>query len=429
MRPAARLAAAIEILDQWQAEQGPLDRLLAAWGKTHRFAGKQDRLAIADRVYAALRRRAGAAHIMGTETSRALVLGSLLLEDRLTTEQLAALLAEGGPHAPAGLGDKEKERMGRATLDDAPLWIRGDYPHWLHAGLATDFGSALPREMAALAARAPLDLRVNTIRAPRKAARMALAGEGIAAEDTTHSPIGLRLPPGAPVQRSRAFLDGLVEVQDEGSQLVSLLAGAEPGATVVDLAAGAGGKSLALAAMMDNRGHILAADIDTARLERLQPRAERAGARIIETRLLQDWSGGPDPDFPELHTGADLVLLDAPCSGSGTWRRAPDAKWRLGPAQLAALCRTQATLLRRAAGLVKMGGRLVYVTCSILEAENEAQTAAFLAANPEFEPTFPTVPFPCHTKGLGILLTPALTGTDGFYCAIFRRKDGSSGRS
>jgi 16S rRNA (cytosine967-C5)-methyltransferase len=424
MRAAARLAAAIEILDLWLGQEGPAEPVLAQWGRAHRFAGKQDRVAIADRVYAALRRRSSTAWLMGVMTGRALVLGTLALEDGLGAAAIAKLLDEGGPHGPPPLIAEERARLEAGPPPGASPSTLGDYPDWLHPALEAAFGSALANEMAALAARAPFDLRVNTLRATRAEARDALAAEGIVAEECPHSPMGLRLPAGTPIQRSRTYLAGLVEIQDEGSQLVSLLAGAEPGMTVVDLAAGAGGKSLALAALMGNQGRIIAADIDPLRLERLSPRAMRAGARIIETRVLRPWTGGPDPDFPDLGEGADLVLLDAPCSGSGTWRRAPDAKWRLTASQLAGLGRTQEDLLARAAGLVKTGGRLAYITCSILAAENGTPAGAFLSGREDFEAALPAAPFPCYAKALGLTLTPARTGTDGFFFALFRRKAG-----
>jgi 16S rRNA (cytosine967-C5)-methyltransferase len=410
----------MEILDRWLAEGGAAEPLIAAWGRTHRFAGKKDRAAIADHVFAGLRRRASAAWLMGGESGRALVIGALA-RDGLDADAIAALLPV-EPHAPEPLGAAERMRLDAGLPDDTPPWIAGDYPQALHAELVQSLGEALLPEMNAMAARAPLDLRVNALKATRAEAKAALAAEGIAAVDGLHAPHGLRAPVGAPVQRSRAFAEGLVEIQDEGSQLVSMMAGAEPGMTVIDLAAGAGGKALAFAAMMANRGRIVASDIAPERLARLTPRAERAGARIIETRVLKPWQNGPDPSLADLTGMADLVLIDAPCSGSGTWRRAPDGKWRLGPAELQALWRAQAGLLARAGPMVKPGGRLVYVTCSLLASENEAPLAAFLQGNPDFEATEPPGGIPGYRKGPGLLLTPARTGTDGFFCAILRRK-------
>jgi len=372
---------------------------------------------------------------MGSETGRALVLGTLAHEDGFAADAIAALLAEGGLHAPSPLTELEHAALAKGPSAGVPPWVPGNYPAWLHDTLATRFGTTLSEEMTVLAARAPLDLRVNSLKANAEHARAVLRADGLDAAPCRFAPLGLRLPPGSAVTRSRAYLDGLVEVQDEGSQIASLLAGAEPGMTVIDLAAGAGGKSLALAASMGNAGQIIAADIDAERLARLAPRAARAGARIIERRVLRPWAGGADPDFPDLPGGVDLVVLDAPCSGSGTWRRNPESKWRLTPDALTDFARIQASLLDRAARLVRPGGRLAYMTCSILEAENSGAIHAFFERNAKFAIILPEEALNRSRFGaisglsgeVGIMLSPARTGTDGFFIALLRRKAEAAG--
>jgi 16S rRNA (cytosine967-C5)-methyltransferase len=264
--------------------------------------------------------------------------------------------------------------------------------------------------MAALVGRAPLDVRVNTLRTRFNEVRSALPD----ALPLPHAPSGLRLPAGTNVERLAAWRDGAIEVQDEGSQIVSSAAKAGPGMAVVDLCAGAGGKSLALAAAMDNRGRVLACDIDRARLSRLAPRAARAGVSIIETRLLDP--GREAAALTDWQDRADVVLVDAPCSGTGTWRRNPEARWRLTPERLDRLVTTQRTLLGIAATLVRPGGAMVYVVCSLLDAEGAGQVDAFLTRHRGWcaEPLALPAGRP-HSAGLR--LTPAHVGTDGFFVA------------
>jgi 16S rRNA (cytosine967-C5)-methyltransferase len=273
--------------------------------------------------------------------------------------------------------------------------------------------------MLAFTQAAPTDLRANTLKATRDEAMAALASAGIAAAPTPHSPVGLRLEGRANIAGLAAYRDGLVEVQDESSQLAALLAGAKPGMRVLDLCAGAGGKSLALAAAMGNRGAILACDSDAKRLARLAPRLARSGARIVETRALGGTSQAKDAlgKF-------DRVLVDAPCSGSGTWRRHPDAKWRLTPAKLAEYFVAQAALLRQAAEHVRPNGQVIYAVCSILPAEGAAQVEAFLSVNKGWrvipadtawrEASGSKAPF----DGPHMLLTPHRHRTDGFFAAV-----------
>ena len=287
------------------------------------------------------------------------------------------------------------------------------------------FGEELEREMAALNAGAPIDLRVNLLKADREAARRALAVEGIAAEPTPWSSIGLRLMERVPLGGLAAVKDGLVEVQDEGSQIAALLVDARPGMRVVDFCAGAGGKTLALAAQMANHGKLIACDVSARRLEKGARRLRRAGVDNVERRVL---TSERDKWVKRQAGGFDRVLVDAPCLGTGTWRRNPGYKWRVTPEELAGLIVRQQQILNSAARLVRPGGRLVYATCSVLHEENEAQADAFLAASPEFSVVPAAKVWHEAIGGVApggerfLRLTPARHGTDGFFVAIFERQ-------
>ncbi|GLK55440.1 16S rRNA (cytosine967-C5)-methyltransferase [Methylopila capsulata] len=429
MTPAAHAAAAIEVLADIETRHRPVASALKDWGSAHRFAGSGDRARIASLVYDALRRRSSLAWRMGAETPRALILGALAFVRQTPVDDLAAAFAA-SPHAPEPPTDAERAAIAAATLDGAPAHVRGDYPEWLDAGFARTFGDERAEEGAALAERAPLDLRVNAIKGDRPKAERALAHWKAA--PTPLSPFGLRVPltddgRGPPVQSEPAHLKGLVEVQDEGSQLAALVAGAAPGMQVVDFCAGAGGKTLALAATMDNRGQIYAHDNDVRRLSPLHDRAERAGVRNMQVRAPR----GEADVLADLVGRADLVLIDAPCTGAGTWRRNPDAKWRLKPAALEARIAEQDAVLAAAAPLVKPGGRLVYVTCSVLAEENEDRLAAFRAQFPAFRPVpaveaavsagLPALGAFATSGGDALLLGPRRSGTDGFFVAVLTR--------
>ena len=443
MTPAARLSAAIEVLSDIEARRRPAPDALKDWGLLHRFAGSGDRAGIAGLVYDALRRRASSAWIMGADKPRAVLIGMLKRERGMAVEAIAAL-CDGSRFAPAPLSEDEHARLTAASLDGAPPHVTGDYPEWLDARLAATFGDERAEEGAALASRAPLDLRVNTLEADRDKAAESLSD--LAPEPTRWSPFGLRIVLGADaknpaVHAEPAFLKGLVEIQDEGSQLAALLSGAKPGEQVIDLCAGAGGKTLALAAMMDNHGQLYATDTDKRRLAPIHARLERAGVRNVQVRTPRSSSsspasgGGPGQDvLADLAAKADLVLIDAPCTGTGAWRRNPDAKWRVRPGALAERLKEQAEALDRAAALVKPGGRIAYVTCSVLEEENGAQVRGFIAHHPDFA----VVP-PSDVVGAlgeraflfrravlatdeGLLMTPRRTDTDGFFVSLLRRQ-------
>lgn len=390
MTPAAQLQAAIEIVDGViaAAETGgaAADTLIARYFKTRRYAGSKDRRAVRDFAYAAIR-RAGERPVSG----RAAMVG--LAQDR---PEIAALF-DGSHNGPAPIGDE-------------PAAPAGIAPAWLEEKLAAALGRD---ELPALLERAPLDLRVNRLKAMR--AELLPQLPGALAGDL--SPDALRLPEGTKVEAMPVFEQGLIEVQDEGSQVIAAACAATSGSVAIDLCAGAGGKTLALAAMMMGRGRLVACDIDRARLSRLAPRAARAGADFVETRLLD--GGCEARSLSDLQGEADVVLIDAPCSGTGTWRRNPESRWRLTPARLERLRRTQAHVLDFGAPLVKLGGRLVYAVCSLLEEEGPMQVEAFLAANPGWQRLDPLAVG--RPAGPGRRLTPAHDGTDGFFIAVLGR--------
>lgn len=429
MTPAARIAAAIEILADIETRHRPASDALKDWGLSHRFAGAKDRAALASLIYDALRCRASAAFVMGDEASRAVILGALREMRGLAVDDIAALCTGQG-FAPAALSVAEAARLRSATLDGAPAHVRGNFPEWLAPSFAAMFGESAVAEGMALAARAPLDLRVNTLKATREKAQAALAHLG--AVPTRLSRFGLRVPlpldgRNPSLAGEPAYVKGLVEIQDEGSQLAALLCGAKPGEQVLDLCAGGGGKSLALAASMDNHGQIYASDRNAARLAGLYPRLEKAATRNIQLRPPR---AGSDV-LADLAQRCDLVLVDAPCTGTGTWRRNPDAKWRIRPGALEQRLKEQDELMETATKFVKPGGRLIYVTCSLLREENEDRIAGFLARQDAFAPIGAdelaaaaglgelnrfASPF-----GPGLRLTPATAGTDGFFIAGLRR--------
>lgn len=436
MTPAARLSAVIEILTDIGQSGRSADKVLEAWVRASRFAGSKDRAYVSERLYLVLRQRAALAHAMASDAPRALVFGSVRLFDHYDVDAISAL-ATGEGHAPAILTDYEREALEQAALPPATEkpWVRLNYPQWLHPEFERAFGADLERQMEAMTARAPFDLRVNTLKTSREAAVLALEAEGLQPVPTHCSPWGLRFEKHPRIASLESFKSGLVEVQDEGSQIACLVANASPGEQVVDLCAGGGGKTLALAAMMKNRGQIFAADINPARLARIRPRAERAGLRNVQYRQLSPFEpDGADSSMADLEGRCDLVFIDAPCSGSGAWRRQPDARWRLTPEELERLTALQDEVLARGARLVKPGGRLVYVTCSLLPGENEDRVAAFLGAHAGYamEPWHTgwsaDIPRP-RGKGTGarpdLRLTPANSETDGFYVARMRRLGGA----
>ena len=429
MRPGARIAAAIEVLSDIIERHRPASTALADWGRAHRFAGSGDRSAIGNLVYDALRCRNSIAWRMQSDTPRALIIGAAPAAMGLSAEEVADFI-DGAPHSPEPLTEEERTGLSREVGDDAPAHVRGDFPEWLSASLERAFGDRMGQEGAALAKRAPVDLRVNALKATREKVLKALERQG--AEATPLSPIGVRIP--APsggarspnVEAETAHGKGWFEVQDEGSQLTALLAGAKPRQQVLDLCAGAGGKSLAFAAAMQNTGQAYAYDRDKLQLRPIFERLKRAGARNVQVM-----DAGNEEALLALGPRFDVVLVDAPCSGSGTWRRRPDSKWRLTEENVATRLEDQKNVLATAAKMVKPGGRIVYVTCSVLPQENCDQVRWFCEAHEgfqvvpyadEWQQQLGTVaPVSSSADPIGLQLTPAVHGTDGFYIAILSK--------
>ena len=389
MTPGARAQAAIELLDAIivaARDNGPAaDTLIARYFATRRYAGSKDRRAVRELVYTAIR-------LAGErpESGRAAMVALARHDPALAAH------FDGSPHCPAPVGAAEHGAVARI----APQWL---VDRLSRSGITAD-------AMPALLDRAPLDVRVNALKAVPADLSEALPD----AAPLPHAPGGLRLPAGTNVEALAAWRDGLIEVQDEGSQIVSSAARAAPDMAIIDLCAGAGGKTLALAAAMADRGLLLACDSDRGRLSRLAPRADRAGVSIVETRLLDP--GKEAAALSDWQARADVVLIDAPCSGTGTWRRNPEARWRLTPDRLDRLVATQARLLRIGAALVKPGAALVHIVCSLLDEEGQGQVAAFLADHPDWQAE-PLSLATGTTHGAGVRLTPAADGTDGFFVA------------
>lgn len=431
MIPAARLAAAIEVIGTLITERRPAADVLKDWGRSHRFAGSGDRAAISSLVYDVLRRRASAGWLMGADEPRELLLGTLKLARGLDVDAISAL-CDGSRFAPAALTERETERLANGSLEGAPTHVEGDYPEWLDASLAAVFGEERALEGLALAGRAPLDLRVNTLKSTREKAAEALDHLGVSLG--MWSPLALRIPLEAdgkapPLTAEPAYVKGQVEIQDEGSQIAAILAAPPRGGQVLDLCAGGGGKTLEFASLMDNAGQLYAYDDDIRRLAPIHERLQRAGARNVQVRSPK----GQADVLADLEGRMDLVLVDAPCTGTGTWRRNPDAKWRMRPGALTERVKEQTEILDNAARFVKPGGRLAYVTCSLLDEENGAQIRGFLERQPDFRliPTAESV-LALGERGIvlrqaalsreeGLLLTPRRTGTDGFFISLMTR--------
>ncbi|MBL8675680.1 MAG: RsmB/NOP family class I SAM-dependent RNA methyltransferase [Rhodospirillales bacterium] len=438
MSPSARLAAAIEILDAIQASpRKPADAVVGDYLRSRKFIGGGDRRAITERLYGVLRRRAQLdwwldhARHEGAPSARMRVFADGVLTEGLQVDRMEKTIDVGLYRAPS-LTEKERATLRRLeghTLDHPkqPDHVRLNLPEWIAPHFAKAFGDRFEPEVRALDEAAPVDLRVNPLKGVRSDAQRLLREQGVDGAPTKLSPLGLRLKGRPSVVTSPAFRDGLVEVQDEGSQIVAFLVDARPGMQVVDYCAGAGGKTLAIAAGMENKGRVVACDVAAFRLDRSGQRLRRAGVHNVERRVL-DADGRK---WIKRHAGGfDRVLVDAPCTGTGTWRRNPDGRWSLTPLDLAELPPKQGEILATAAKLVKPGGRLVYATCSLLPDENEDVVAAFLAAHPEFTPlpvanlwggTVGT-PLPADgTSGPYLRLTPARHGTDGFFVAVLER--------
>jgi len=435
MLPAARTEAAIYLLGKIADERRPADDIVRAWFQARRFVGSKDRRDIRERVYGVLRRINRLEwHLADAEkNARTRVLADLVLEGENVAE-----LFDGSTHGPKPLDDTEQaivERLTGKVLDDPdmPDYARGEIPEWLAQKLQPIMGDTFLKEMAAMNAPAPMDLRVALARVTRAQAQQALNKSGVKAKATPYSPLGLRIEAHSDIARTPAFKKGLVEVQDEGSQLLSLLVGAKASMQVVDYCAGAGGKTLAIADRMGlqgghSAGRLVACDIEESRLKRMDRRLHRARLDdLVERHVL-----GTGDAWAEMNEGAfDRVLVDAPCTGSGTWRRHPEQKKRLTEERLIELMASQDEVLNAAAPLVKPGGRLNYATCSPLAEENEQRLDAFLKLHPDFQvvpiqtvwiETMGELPCP-EMPGDYLRLTPHQHWTDGFFVGILQRID------
>ncbi|MGL4405662.1 MAG: RsmB/NOP family class I SAM-dependent RNA methyltransferase [Notoacmeibacter sp.] len=430
MRLGGRLAAAIEILAGMEARPQPSSVALQDWAKAHRFAGSGDRGAIGSIVHDALRNKLSNAWLLGddgTDTIRLSAWGALLFQWGMNLDELEAQFAS-EPHAPHPLSDAAARAYATRSLKDAPEHVRANMPQALLARFKPAFGEDWERELAAFAGRPSLDLRANTLKATRKKALEDLAMHGAVAAPVAQN--AMRIAPSIGEQRlpnvtaEPAFARGFYEVQDLGSQIAAALVDAEQDSRVLDYCAGAGGKTLAVAAAMQNTGQIHAYDVDRRRLSPMIERINRAGATNVE--LVER----PDK-LNALTAKMNRVIVDAPCTGTGTWRRRPDIKWRLSESNLATRLSDQAKVLDAASAFVKPGGRLIYITCSILPEENSAQVSSFLQRNQAFK-AMPIAPLWQSVFGVemgnhalhsgdGIMLTPASLGTDGFFVAVMER--------
>jgi 16S rRNA (cytosine967-C5)-methyltransferase len=438
MTPGARLQAAIELLASIHAGTAPADRAAHEFFRARRYIGGGDRREVLGLTYATLRARARLDWWIGrswpaeapksAETDRLRVIAALVLIEGWDADRVAGSF-DGGQYRPVPL-TREERALARALTGQAldhgeqPDWVRFEYPEWLDAPLRDALGADFEAEMRALMGEAATDIRVNALKADREAALRALKAEKVEAHPTAFSPWGLRVSGRPPLASLEVFKSGAIEVQDEGSQLVALLTDARPGQRVVDFCAGAGGKTLALAAQMKNKGHIVACDVLEGRIMRASTRLRRAGAHNVERRAL---TSERDPWVKRHAAAFDRVLVDAPCSGSGTWRRNPDQKWRLAPTDLDALLALQASILQSAARLVKQGGRLVYATCALLPAENEGQIRRFLEMHDKFrivpiaEVWKTVIGGDCPAEGDFLRLSPSRHGTDGFFVGVLAR--------
>ena len=430
MRLPGRLSAAIEVLADVETRHRPIAEALKSWGLNNRFAGAGDRSAIGNLVYDALRKRLSHGWAMEADAPRALVLSVAVRDWGVSPEELNDLFAT-DTHAPETLSAHEVHHLSKhEPWLGAPDHVLADVPEWAVPSLQAALGTNWVNEGRAMAGRPPLDLRVNTLRADRTKVLKSL--ERFGAEPTAISPIGVRIAAGSRdsrtpnVQVDEGYLKGWFEVQDQGSQIVAALTGAIPGEQVLDLCAGAGGKTLAMAAAMGNKGQIFAYDSDRHRLAPIYDRLKRNGVRNAQVRAPNDGA------LDDLVGKIDRVVIDAPCTGSGTWRRRPDAKWKLTAEQVATRVLEQQAILEEGVRFVRPGGTLVYITCSILADENGAQAAAFLVAHPEFEAVpavraletiSPAAEAHVHLDpGGGVALTPLRTQTDGFFAIAMCRR-------
>lgn len=430
MTPAARIKASIDLLDAFGESRVPMDTRVGDYMRTRRYIGSKDRAAIAERTYALVRATARLGwwldQLKSEDTSRNRMIIWLALGEACSAKRIDDLF-DGSKYGPEELSADERqmaEKLEGKPLDDAamPDAVRGECPPEHEERLRAVFGDDFLPEMAAMLTPAPLDLRVNIWRSDKEKVRAVLEADGVETDDTPYSPWGLRARGKPYLAKTKAFNKGWVEIQDEGSQLIALACAAKPGMQVLDYCAGGGGKTLALAAAMGAKGRIVAMDLEARRLEKARLRLKKAGVSdCIELRPLEDeknrkWLRRQKETF-------DIVLTDVPCSGTGTWRRNPDLRWRTYGPSMEELVTTQAEILDKVAKSVKPGGRLVYATCSLMCEENEDQIARFLRDNPEFEIAALPAGVPSDPKTGFMRLTPHRHNTDGFFAAVLRKKD------
>jgi 16S rRNA (cytosine967-C5)-methyltransferase len=430
MTPGARLAAVIELYDEIVDAPKPADQILFQYFRSRKFIGSGDRRFVTEMIYTLLRHYARlnwwAEKLGMCNSGREIILLWLVFGTDYKYNEILDLF-DGAGYGPQPLSRFERESIEKAAKNDfmpseMPEDIKLECPEWAYASLKKMYGSNLEKELIPMQDEAPLDLRVNTLKGERDAILKQLRHDDFKVQETAYSPIGLRVQGRPAFSMHPLYQKGSIEVQDEGSQLLSILCGAKPGEWVVDFCAGAGGKTLALAAQMNNKGKIYACDIEQNRLENSKKRLRRAGVHCVEMRLLTD----EDDNWVRKHKGkADCVLIDAPCSGVGTWRRNPFMRWQnMGPG-LKGLLNTQQNILQSASQMVKSGGRLIYATCSMLPEENGNQVEKFLAENPEFVPValeklgqIPNL----DLSASSLQLTPAQHNTDGFFISAMIRK-------
>lgn len=424
MKEGARLASVLEILALQDTTKKPLDQISHTYFKTHRYIGSKDRQAIGQYVYGVMRHRAScdwwalerglSPLLMGPmEAARIRLLAYLWIIEKIKRENIGILFS-GEKYTPQRLSDKERSIFEKLPkLDALPPWIEGEFPEWLYPFLKRRFGDHLAPEMKAFLKPGSIDLRINTLKTTLEEMVENLTLSGVSVSQCHFSPWGLRCEGRENITQTKAFQEGLIEVQDEGSQLIVHLMNLVPGQSVLDLCAGAGGKTLAIAAQLNNKGRVLATDTVGWRLKRAKERLKRAGAFNVELRELDSLQ---DKWLKRQKERFDAVLVDAPCSGSGTWRRNPDQKWNIAKEDIWNLTQLQKTLIEAGASLVKKGGHLVYATCSLLCEENQDVVTAFLETHPEFTLV------PCGLDESPFLsLTPLQNGTDGFFAAKFHK--------
>lgn len=426
----ARMLAVLDLLERTQKSPIPMDLTIGDYMRNRRYIGSKDRTDIVERIYAIVRHHARlhwALEQAGvtTPTARLKLLAHLLLVEG---KEDPTVFFDGTKYAPAEVTQDEIDVLHKlpANFDAAPADVKFECPPNYSASLHAYFGDDFDAEMEALCHGATLDLRINSVAGDREKMKESLAKDKVPTDETPYSPWGLRAQGKAFLGETKAFRSGHIEIQDEGSQLIALACDAQPGMQVLDYCAGGGGKTLALASAMRVKGRIVAMDLEESRLAKAKTRFKRARVSdIIETRPLSEeksrkWLRRQKQSF-------DVVLVDVPCSGTGTWRRNPDTRWRnYGPA-VEEIIPVQADILERVANAVKGGGRLVYATCSILPEENEEQIEKFLANHPEFELADLQDVWPEGCKppceGKYMRLTPKRHSTDGFFAAVMIRKE------